>query len=657
LKYRADVDGLRAIAVLSVMAFHYGVPVRGGFAGVDVFFVISGFLITQILFAEMQAGKFSLLGFYDRRIRRILPALLVMLSVTLLVGRFLLMPGDYQTLAASAAAAAFGASNFYFLNHTGYFDQAADLMPLLHTWSLAVEEQFYLVWPGLLLLIVAAARKRADAAVITAVVTIAIFGASLVYFTVDVKGAFYMAPPRAWELALGALLVLLPALPRFLGSIAKFAGLALIGYGFVRINANSFPYIAAVLPCVGAALVIWPCESDNAPARWLGKLAPIGLISYSLYLWHWPIWVFFRIYINHGQPQLHEALALGIASILAATLSYRLVECPFRTPRFRASQNVWVGLAGSLALFCAAMFVHSDDGIPGRIPETASAMQSLDEMWDWPCSHGFIQFPWMTFGSCRFGPSWETAPHKAFLWGDSHAEHIAPILEAASDDKIAFTLYVDCPAALGEHVFRPFPGYPRAKSYRSHCTNLRENAINYLQQNPDIHLVVFAASWKHLSNVIEQDGFYARSTDQYELLALGLRSLIEKTQSPHRKFLIIADVPQFHHDPIPCALSAVTHLWRRYCDSSGWQITTSDFLSFQGGMYQALEAVAKTRSDVDVILPGREMCKGQHCLSSMDGEYLYRDDSHIRRNLRSSTKLEFARLIGLTTSLAEMIGP
>jgi peptidoglycan/LPS O-acetylase OafA/YrhL len=192
LKYRADIDGLRAVAVLSVMAFHYGLALPGGFTGVDVFFVISGFLITQQLAAEIAVGNFSILGFYDRRIRRIVPALLVMLAVTLFAGKVLLMPGDYKALGMSAATAAFGISNFFFLNHTGYFDRAADLMPLLHTWSLAVEEQFYVVWPPLLLLI-AAGRRRIDTAAIIGAIVIVGFGASLVWLDVDPKAAFFMA--------------------------------------------------------------------------------------------------------------------------------------------------------------------------------------------------------------------------------------------------------------------------------------------------------------------------------------------------------------------------------------------------------------------------------------------------------------------------------
>jgi peptidoglycan/LPS O-acetylase OafA/YrhL len=201
--YRPDIDGLRAIAVLSVLAYHYRTPfpnfsLIGGFTGVDVFFVISGFLITQILANEIKGGTFSVFAFYDRRIRRIAPALLVVLATTLLAGKFLLMPGDYKSLAASTATAVFGTSNFYFLFNTGYFDQVADLMPLLHTWSLAVEEQFYIVWPLLLPFLVGGRRSIYTAAMIVVLVVLGL-GASLIWFAIGPKSAFYMTIPRAWE--------------------------------------------------------------------------------------------------------------------------------------------------------------------------------------------------------------------------------------------------------------------------------------------------------------------------------------------------------------------------------------------------------------------------------------------------------------------------
>jgi peptidoglycan/LPS O-acetylase OafA/YrhL len=333
--YRPDIDGLRAVAVLSVLAFHYGAALSpewrlpGGFTGVDVFFVISGFLITFKLAEDIAAGTFSILGFYDRRICRILPALLVMLAVTLFAGKFLLMPGDYKALAISTAASAFGVSNFFFLSHTGYFDQSADLLPLLHAWSLAVEEQFYLVWPPLLF-VIAAGRKRIDIAAALAAIVIIGFAASVLWFDANPKAAFFMAVPRAWELAIGALLVFLPPLSRAFGEVATAMGVALIGGGFILVSASSFPGVAALYPCLGATLVIWPRSEAAKAATWLGILSPIGLISYSLYLWHWPVWVLFRTYINGGVPRIREAASLALLSIALATLSYLFVERPFR---------------------------------------------------------------------------------------------------------------------------------------------------------------------------------------------------------------------------------------------------------------------------------------------------------------------------------------
>ena len=342
--YRPEIDGLRAVAVLSVLAFHYGAPIRGGFSGVDVFFVISGFLITQILVADIAAGTFSVLGFYDRRMRRILPAVLVMLAASLVAGALLLFPGDYTALASSSASAAFGASNFFFLYNTGYFDQVAELMPLLHTWSLAVEEQFYLVWPLLLFALVAGRARSSVAAIIAAGVAVCYVG-SILYFQFDPKGAFYLPLPRSWELGLGALLVFLPPLSRLASETATAVGLALIGFGFLAISPIYFPGASAIYPCLGAALVIWPATENTNAGRRLGLLAPIGLISYSLYLWHWPIWVFYRSYINNGTPGVVGAIVLTIASIIIATLSYRYVEQPFRRRRWPAMRTVSIGFA------------------------------------------------------------------------------------------------------------------------------------------------------------------------------------------------------------------------------------------------------------------------------------------------------------------------
>ena len=235
-----------------------------------------------------------------------------MLVVTTGFGYLLLDPQDYAEFAESAAFAAFGASNFYFYANIGYFDRAADFLPLLHTWSLGVEEQFYLIWPVLLAgtAIVARRQPLAIALMIGAVIT-ASFAASIYTISFDPKIAFYYPHTRAWELALGAVLVLLPPLRRRPGEVANVVGLALIAAALATISIKDpFPSWSALLPCCGAALVIWPKDATFS-ARAIGRLRGIGLISYSLYLWHWPVWTFYRIYINSAQPDWREALVLA----------------------------------------------------------------------------------------------------------------------------------------------------------------------------------------------------------------------------------------------------------------------------------------------------------------------------------------------------------
>jgi peptidoglycan/LPS O-acetylase OafA/YrhL len=646
LKYRADIDGLRAIAVLAVLAFHYGSPfpghlLPGGFTGVDVFLVISGFLITSHIADEIRAGTFTLLGFYDRRIRRIVPALLVMLAATLLAGKVLLMPGDYKALGTSAAASAFGLSNFFFLANTGYFDQSADLMPLLHTWSLAVEEQFYAVWP-LLLLLIAAGRKRVDVAAVVSAMVIVGFGVSLIWLGANPKAAFFMAAPRAWELAVGALLAFLPALPRSLGG-ATGLGLVLMAAGFLEIKTSSFPAAAALLPCVGAALVIWPKQQPARMDRWLGLLSPIGLISYSLYLWHWPVWVLYRIYTNSGTPRIREAIALAAVSLLLAFLSWRFVERPFRKRIWLPTQTVWAGMLACMLIYCGAMYVDSAEGLPARLSPEAYPMRSLEAMWDWHCPK-YDELPQLVGQYCFFGKPWKEAKRKVLIWGDSHAAHFAPIIEAAAKDQSdAFLLYTNCPAALGGHVTRH-----DLVDYADYCKSQRENGIKLLRDNPDIGLVILASSWARLPRFISQDG--SLSGSRIDWLALGLTDLIAQSEMPGRRFLIIGSVPQYRAGAAFCA-PLHSNLLRAPCRPS--EADQRNLREFTQPTDRMIVKIASKHADVEAIIPSSSLCAGATCVTFLDGEFLYRDGSHIRRNLSEATKERLADLIGLTTALAD----
>lgn len=640
--YRADIDGLRAIAVLSVLAFHYGAPIRGGFTGVDVFFVISGFLITQVLAAEISSGTFSVLSFYDRRMRRILPALLTMLAVVLFAGHLMLSPGDYVALAKSTAAAGFGVSNFFFHTNTGYFDQASDLMPLLHTWSLAVEEQFYVVWPLLLFLLLAAAGSRTAVAVTLAAIVFVGCVGSIIYFRFDPKAAFYMALPRAWELALGALLVFLPVQRRVVGEISATVGLVLIGVGF-SISPERFPGEYALYPCVGAALLIWPREQATISGRVLGWLAPIGLISYSLYLWHWPVWVYFRIYINNGQPAVGEAIALAVVSIVLATLSYRYVEQPFRRKRWDAPRTVSAGLACIMTIFCASMYVDSADGLPQRLPPQSQAMRSLEVMWEWPCKDQEIDG--IAGRYCVFGSPWQTARRKTVIWGDSHAQHFAPIFDAInSDPQRSFLVLAGCPAVLGSELSLAIPDVPQ---HAELCKSYRSNGEKLLKRDSLIDEVVLPANWMELPWRIQ-----GHISDGLPAMAAALTKLIKETSAPGRRFLLLGMVPHLPPEVVECAVRDSSKLLRRPCVGTARSPDPAALRQISQPTDQMLIEIAKSLPNVAAVIPTEKICGGDACELSMDGEFLYRDTGHIRRNLSLQVRKHFADRIGLTAALA-----
>jgi peptidoglycan/LPS O-acetylase OafA/YrhL len=381
LKYRADIDGLRAVAVLPVVAYHAGFSqIPGGFVGVDVFFVISGFLISGIVQSEIEAGGFSLVSFYERRVRRILPALFVMMAAATLAAVWLLLPAELVSYGRSLAAATLSGSNIWFWQTANYFDETAAQAPLLHTWSLAVEEQFYLVLPGLLLLSRGVSR-RTLCWIIGAVALV-----SLAWSAFSVRhqpeAAYYLLPSRAWELALGALLAFgfPPASPnRWLREAAGFGGLAAIAYAMLTLTVKTpFPGLAALAPCLGTAAVLWAGQGGDSLVRRVMSFKPlvwVGLISYSLYLWHWPVIVFQNAGLLLGDdisPKL-EKLILVAVSLALAWASWWLVERPFRK-RDVVGRRLVFTLAGigAALLVLVGLGLGWASGLPGRLPEHAA---------------------------------------------------------------------------------------------------------------------------------------------------------------------------------------------------------------------------------------------------------------------------------------------
>jgi peptidoglycan/LPS O-acetylase OafA/YrhL len=366
LNYRPDVDGLRAVAVLLVVFYHLKTAkCTGGFIGVDTFFVISGYLIGSLIIADIDTGRFSLTNFYERRIRRIFPALIVVLLAVAVVGCLTLLPAELVTTAQSLLAAIFSFSNFYFWQHTTYFDATNGTNPLLHTWSLAVEEQFYLILPVALWALSRWSRRMfvpVLCAIAVASLAISQFGAA--------KGdpaAFYLLHARAWELLLGTLVALCPvgSIPARFRNVASIVGLALIvAPGFVYSDNTPFPGLTALPPCLGTALVILAgvgTSSQTLVARLLSlpPLRFVGLISYSLYLWHWPLIVLARTDMHFGNgisPRILKVSLLAL-SLALAFLSWRFVETPFRQGRFRPSRPQLFRIAAVSAALVAAIAV------------------------------------------------------------------------------------------------------------------------------------------------------------------------------------------------------------------------------------------------------------------------------------------------------------
>ncbi|MGH6613567.1 acyltransferase family protein [Sphingomonas sp.] len=358
-QYRADIDGLRTVAVIPVVIFHLGTSLfSGGFVGVDVFFVISGFLITQTLVGEQGAWREALFDFYKRRIKRIFPALFALYLCVMLVAFGLLMSDQSAEVAKSIVASIFFVSNILFYGQSGYFDGELDSNPMLHTWSLSVEEQFYVFFPLLIFFTrhwTAMHRRQ-----LVWALTLVSFVAAQWMVSRNANAAFYLIPFRAWELSLGSLLAI-GAIPgprrQWQAEIGVVAGLALIAYAVLFYNkATPFPGAAALIPCLGTALILLCGEGWRTVGGRLLSLPPmrfIGLISYSLYLWHWPIIVFYRT-IDSRLDNI-ERVSLLAAAVVAATISWALVEKPFRRSSRLTSRAVVLRGTAAMATCGAAV--------------------------------------------------------------------------------------------------------------------------------------------------------------------------------------------------------------------------------------------------------------------------------------------------------------
>jgi peptidoglycan/LPS O-acetylase OafA/YrhL len=530
-RYRPDVDGLRAIAILPVILFHANLGCPGGFVGVDVFFVISGFVISSLIFQELDAGTFSLVAFWERRIRRIIPALMLMVVTTLIAGWFLFLPEDYEKLCKSVVAQATLSSNFFFyqewLHGKGYFAPPVDPKPLLHTWSLAVEEQFYLLFPLLLILVARWQKRRISETLLVLAIgsfVLSVYGSY--HFS---AAAFYLLPSRACELLLGALLPLMHeriTIRQRVREISGWVGLSLIVYAIFFYNVYTvFPGRAAIPPCLGAALIIFSSESKLSNIGRILALKPfvfIGLISYSLHLWHWPLLVFSR-YPMGSESWKASVLMLAITAALAL-FSWKYVEAPFRKQRIfpKRSRLFWFAGIATANVFVFGLIVVKEQGFPNRYSGKASlyvdSREHIAFRNDVTLADALVgRFP-------ELGSQPTNQPVKLLVWGDSHAMAIAPVLdelcrryswrgvEATHSATAPIMNYDNVPEdAFGNN----WPAFPKA-------------VLDYITKK-QVKNVVIAGYWRH----------YTVEDKQWTNLVQTVRAVIDLGA----KVYVLKDVP------------------------------------------------------------------------------------------------------------------
>jgi peptidoglycan/LPS O-acetylase OafA/YrhL len=436
LDYRADIDGLRAVAVLSVLFFHADIQYfSGGFIGVDVFFVISGYLITKMILSASEAGTFSYANFYARRSRRLFPALLTTIVATFIAGIVLFLPVDFARLSGATASALLAVSNIFFWSESGYFDVDAKLKPLLHTWSLGVEEQFYILWPPLIAFLIGRLSRSSVIWIIAATIVIG-FVASLLMMEFDQTAAFFLMPFRIYEFALGILVVLYEdKKPRddLTVDVIYIVGLACILFGvFAYDDLTTFPGFSALPPVVGTALAIYAGRWAKVAALLRVKpMRNIGLISYSLYLVHWPIIVFLH-YILGRQFGWLDKLAIVVASFALAVCLYSLIERPFRRPDLAASDGLQAFYVGCACIATVTLIPASHgwltDGWVWRFPVDLQAINNID-------IEKLKKYVWDNHTKLQSADDFKTDKPHLLVLGDSQAADLTNLLLAGGIDK------------------------------------------------------------------------------------------------------------------------------------------------------------------------------------------------------------------------------
>lgn len=639
--YLPFIDGLRAVAVLGVILFHFHLAhVSGGYVGVDVFFVLSGYLITNLIDVRLRRQGFSFAHFYERRARRILPALIITCTLCASAALLLFVPHDLREFGKSLKAAAFFFSNVVFAQATDYFADSQSVRPLLHTWSLAVEEQFYLLYPPLLYAMHWAAGKSrlrlfgGMSALFAIALTV-----SILWVKADAGTAFYLLPPRAWELLAGALIALAPwqwRLPRAAAETLALLGLLCIAAGFTLYDRSTqFPGTAALLPCIGTMLLIVPnLQGTTRVGRILAhrSLVYVGLISYGLYLYHWPILAFGRYFLDHDLSGAETCVALA-ATLGMALGSYHWVELPVRSGSFLHSRRrvFRAAAVGLLLIGATGIVLVNSDGFPARF--SGAALQYAAAARDKGTWDQCMPPPERLDGKdvCRFGAA--TAEPSFLVWGDSHAAALAPGVDAR-----ARTLgisgwvvgYNRCASLIGAAPMqRNRDDYP--------CVLIAEQVLNLIRDQHIKHVLLvsrwdtYISGWERGGSETLQDltiSFTAadgRRATGLEAFRLSFAQTLHRLRALGTEVWVLEQVPPQLVD-VPSALAKAVYFGR---NPDALRRPYGD-IETRRAAAESVFAQFRNSPQVAFIDPAERFCPARSpCLIAADGRALYSDGNHL----------------------------
>lgn len=624
-EYRPDIDGLRALAVMFAVIFHaFPNLLTGGFIGVDIFFVISGFLITKIIFQSLETGTFSILDFYNRRIKRIFPALTIVMIVSLILGWFFLFFDEYAQLGKHIRGGLLFVSNIYFYQEVGYFDTLAETKPMLHLWSLAVEEQFYIFWPILLALVW---KRRWNFVVTIALVAGLTFILNIYLVQKNPSAAFYLSIPRFWELLIGAFLAYLSinkrSIPFLHPEVSSVLGCALIFSGVSLLNVTSaFPGWWALLPTLGTFFLIY--AGSNAFLNKYLFSNPImvwfGLISYPLYLWHWPLLSYLRIVTGDTPDPLHTVVAV-ILAIFLAWLTYFFLERKVRPSKgYRAAIYL---LALAAIILMSISWMRSKGGLPDR---------PVNQQIDYLSTLGAYNQSRQSDQSCstlnglsllkeEVCLSNSAAPKTLFV-GDSHAMSLYSGV---------FTKKVTVDAMLiGAHACKFYPNLSYTPTYQynfaNNCTAISQKVIDLAQTINSLQKIVLVNYYPYVNGTAQSPSSYfdgGRELNQGEAFLLGQGYLIEKLLAAGKEVVFVIDVPELKRNPKDCVMrSSFTAV--KSCESTMAELDASRSIYMD-----AVGQLKKKYPQLQIFDPTAIFCFDAVCHYKEGNQLLYNDQNHL----------------------------